>query len=108
MKNKIWANFPEPTEPEIGMGGTLCVGSDCYPVTVVDMNENKTEVVVQSDNYKPDVGYDYYGNQVYIYERNTSSPKLHFTLRKNGYWVQKKGTQLLSLGHRRAYQDPSF
>jgi len=107
MKNNYNINI-DPIEPEIGMGATTGVGSDCYPYTIVGMNDKKTKIIVQKDLVEKAEGYDYYSNQVYTYIPDPNASKRTFTLRHNGYWVEMNGYQHLSVGVRRAYQDPSF
>jgi len=112
MKNKLY--FVEPVEPELNMPATIGIGSDSYPGTVVYINKEKTLLRVQMDNYTPDVanGYDYFRNQIYIYSRDKDNVEYIFTLRKNGVWVEKlksmRYSAKLTLGIRRAYNDPSF
>lgn len=97
-------------KPEIGMGGTMSCGSDCYPYTVIEINKTGTKIKIQQDSAKPDKenGYDYYGNQVYIYSPNPNGPIHEMSLRKNGRWTEVGSTSSVSLGGRRQYQNPSF
>jgi hypothetical protein len=100
--------------PEVGMGATYCINSDCYPYTIVEIINDKT-IICQQDRHFPDDSdgkYDYYSNQKYTYKSNLDAPKTIFTLRKNGVWI-KKGEKIrnfgyISIGHRHCYQDPSF
>jgi len=108
MKNDHYYFNIDPIEPEVGMGATLSIGSDCYPATIIETNKTKTKIIIQQDLQEIDEGYDYYSNQVYKFIRNPDGEKRTFTLRKNGYWMEMNGRQILSIGHKRAYQDPSF
>lgn len=102
---------------EVGSGASYGVGSDCYPYTIVGIVNERT-VVVQADRYEPDTenGYDYYGNQVYRYYPDQNGERTTVTLRKNGMWLPVGSTISrggcyaygYSLGHRRAYRNPSF
>lgn len=100
------------TKPEVGMGVTLMVGSDRYPYTIAKISKNGKTIWVTPDAYAPTEKHDYFGHQDYTYTTNTERPSQIFTLRKNGRWVEK-GSNLhngcgLHIGHREAYQDPSF
>ena len=100
------------TDVKEGMGGTVSVGSDSYPVTVVTVFPGGRGVLVQDDNA---VRVDKNGiseSQEYEYSENLQGCIDHFTLRRNGRWIRKgssmrQGTPL-HIGHRRMYRDPSF
>ena len=111
MKTKI---IEKPIVPEVGMGATYEIGSDCYPYTIVEVINEKT-IVVQEDKYEADSSdgkYDYYSNQKYTYKPNLDASKKVYTLRKNGCWIKKgekmRNWGILHIGHRNAYSDPSF
>lgn len=105
--------------PKVGDGVTFGAGSDCYPGTVVKV-ENGV-VYVQSDNHKPTAKHEGpYGNQDYTYSRNPKGrmsyykfyPKKDrwFEVRLNdetGRFIKDEGGRV-SFSHRRYYQDPSF
>ena len=98
--------------PTVGMGATVGIGSDCYPVTVIAVSDNLRTVTVQTDIYTPAPGYDYFGNQVHNFTPNTDGAVDVWTLRNHGRYSRKgypKGTGFyISFGSRRAYSDPSF
>lgn len=98
-------------KPEIGMGVTYCIGSDRYPCTISKV-VNDRQIEVQADEFRADVGHDYYGNQKWIIIQNPDGTPTTLTLRKNGRWVQAGETMnssgLYRIGERDAYQDPSF
>ncbi len=95
----------------VGMGATYCIGSDCYPYTVVEVISQK-KIVVTGDEYKPAVGFEYYGNQIYDYTPQPNGHRKVLTLRKNGRWIPQgspmKGSCGFAIGSKRAYRDPSF
>lgn len=98
--------------PEVGMGATSPVGSDSYPHTIVELSEDLGTIVTQGDYSNPLPGCDRC-NQVYEYFPNTKAAKVTYTLRKNGYYVQKGYTmyeysRFMLIGHRKYYCDPSF
>lgn len=97
------------TAIEIGVGATLCVGSDRYPYFVSGVTPSgKTVYAIQAE-FKGAPGHNYYGDQKWeITPRPDGKPEA-FTLRKNGRYV-RKGDQssTLHIGKAIAYQDPSF
>src|ERR1700675_5209954 len=102
----------EITKPVVGKGATLFVGSDRYPYTVVEVvNENKC--FVQADNCKVVKGSEHDGSAEYEY---TSDPyAFKFVIKrnkKNPYrWYSIGGASvgnLVCVGSRRRYYDPSF
>lgn len=102
------------TELVVGMGATYGIGSDAYPYTVVSFTESGNTIQVVRDDYtadkSPEAKYDYYSNQVYVYTQITPTPQNTETARwskKRGCYLMK-GSGRLSVGHRRAYSDPSF
>lgn len=100
-------NTNEQPTPEVGMGVTERIGSDCYPYTLIQIINPKT-IVIQSDDYK----CTDYKFQNYDITPNPDGGKITLTLRKNGRWKRKNATIKDSfnygLGHRRAYQDPHY
>lgn len=97
--------------PEVGMGATMVVGSDCYPYTIIEVCSPR-QIIVQADQYRrKDKRGPFTEQQEYNYTPNPQAPKQVFTLRKNASWHRlgesMKGCSLF-IGHRRAYQDPSF
>ena len=103
----------EQVEPRVGTGATLCVGSDSYAYTIVKVSENRKTIWVTADIHMPDKakGFDYYSNQVFTYTPQVDGTRRVFTLRKNGWWVEKGVRTVCShlyIGYRRYYQDPSF
>ena len=97
--------------PKVGMGATLVIGSDCHPYTIVFVKSPK-RIIVQEDRYeRKDKNGPFTEMQEYEYFFRPDAPKVIFTLRKNGRWYQKgqpMGSPALSVGERRAYQDPCF
>lgn len=96
--------------PEVGMGVTKYVGSDRYPYTVVEVITPK-KIVVQADNYVRTDKNGQSESQEYTYTPNTDAERITITKRKNGRWVRQKESSNsigYGIGHRRAYQDPSY
>ena len=93
-----------------GDGVTVRYVSDSYAYTVIEVNRNGKEVVIQEDKANRESGTwpDYH----YSYQRNPYGRTMTFTLRKNGVWRQK-GDDMRHTGAslspgRRFYRDPSF
>ncbi len=86
-------------EPILGMGATMCVGSDRYSVTVVGIYTASRIAVTRDSHHKKTrfIG----GGEVLI-----------FTKRRNGTWRKQGDPQhsarYLALGVRIDYLDPSF
>ena len=101
--------------PEVGMGATMCVGSDRYPATIIEVEFNADGLVktiaVQEDSAKTIGGK--WPNLDYEYHPNPKGNIVYYSMRKTGRFKQK-GWPLRSpggrigIGHRRYYQDPSF
>lgn len=100
--------------PEVGMGATMGVGSDCYPYTIHKV-EGQTLWASEDEYERTDSNGAYTENQDYRYwNNNEKNEKMwrQFTLRKNGRWV-RRGSDMhtgsrLSIGHRKAYRSPHF
>lgn len=94
-----------PEEIRVGMGGTYCIGSDRYPVTVIEV-VRANKVIVQFDNFKIESATDGYGIPE-SYTPNPNGATYEVTKRKVGWKV--KGTEHpVHLGQRNAYRDPHF
>ena len=101
----------EQVTPEVGMGATYYVGSDRYPFTIVEVVNEKT-LVIQADEFKRIDKNGFSESQEYTYSPNPEARKIVITKRKTGRWVEKGQSSDCGsgygIGHRRAYQDPSF
>lgn len=101
----------ESIKPEVGMGVTERIGSDCYPYTVVNVISDK-KIEVTRDTATATENSNYFGSQEYAYESNMDGNRMVLSRRKNGRWYQV-GQKMecwsgFRLGHRRYYQDPHF
>ena len=93
---------------EVGMGGSVHLHSDIYPVTVIEV-WSAAEVKVQKDTWKkaPEGS-----TEEYEISRDPNGEIEVFTLRTNGQWIRtgdptKRGIRL-TLGQRERYYDRSF
>jgi len=106
-----------PREPEVGMGATLYVGSDCYPYTIVEVQRNRITSKAQILTMRRDRATRTDANglsesQDYEYERDDSGSVAIVRRRKDGSWRVERsrgvGTGYVTIGTRRMYRDPSF
>jgi len=103
----------ERIKPAPLMGATLVVGSDRYPMTIVYATDKLVGVV--RDDYERIDANGLSEDQKYMYHPKSSfqaSWVKYYSLRKNGRWVERgadmRSGSCLAIGHRRAYQDPSY
>ncbi len=96
------------TQLVIGLGVTLGVGSDCYPYTLVDFNAKGTVISVSADKYKRTDSNGLSESQEYEYTTDPNAPveKLRWSNKFKCY--RTAGGSRYHVGHRRAYQNPSF
>lgn len=103
-------NATETVVPVVGMGVTYCIGSDRYPYEVVKVVNDRTLQLREMDFRRTD-NNGMSESQTYDITPNPARSSITVTLRKNGRWCQKgqpMNSGGYSLGHARAYQDPSF
>jgi hypothetical protein len=113
----------EGSEPEVGVGTTMSIGSDSFAGTIVEVI-NEKKIVVRSckatlvEGWKPEIqagGFSGHclnnSSQEYTYEDNLESGGAVYTLRSNGQW-HKEGQSMnspkLKLGIRRHFHDYNF
>lgn len=114
LTNTIYGGSRYP-EPEVGMGATALSWTDRHPATIVEVIRYKTgqkagqvkAVVIQWDKSRRTDTNGMSECQTYEFEPNPDSPRVTFTRRKNGRYVNKAG-QGLAIGHRDCYYDYSF
>ena len=98
--------------PEVGMGCTILLWTDRRPATIVEVNKEKTRIVIQEDDAKRIDKNGMSEVQEWEYTSNPNAYKDTYTLRKDGSYVRlgstlKDGTRIL-IGHREKYHDFSF
>lgn len=99
-------------KPEIGMGATERVGSDCYAYTVIEVTPSGKRATVQRDKAIATKDNSFTEEQEYRYESDPQGVSFEVSLRKNGKWY-RVGQPMewytgVTMGHRRYYSDPSF
>ena len=97
--------------PTVGMGVTVCYGSDRVAGTIVSVSKSGKKIEVQLDDAKR---FDKNGmseSQEYVYNCNILAPIHSYTKRKNGRWIHEgdsiKGIPVI-LGVRDHYYDFNF
>jgi len=99
------------TTPQIGTHGCYSIGSDAYPVTIVAVSKSGRKITVQYDNYFGDKenGHDYFGSQVWRFERNENGRVESFNWsEKRQKYQGRDGCGRVSLNGWYAKQDPGF
>lgn len=102
-------NKPKPTPeimPVVGMGATLCVGSDRYPYTIVAVSKSGKSFTMQADNVTSVSGTFQQGNVVSKFEPNLNGPTVKVRFNHLGRWVS--GGTTIRIGGRDYYLDPHF
>jgi hypothetical protein len=89
----------------IGDGACYSVGSDRYPATVIA--KTAKTVTFQDDEFRAGEGHNYFGAQNWVFSPN---PNGHIMIAR---WSEKRGGfvsggRKIHIGHRGAYQNPSF
>jgi hypothetical protein len=115
-------------EPEVGIGGTIAVGSDRYPVTIVSIPRKGVAVVVVDKHEVIAEDRDLPRGTDRRYSFTPSDPEVTlaalenhpdrnrilrvYTKRSNGAWIERGAAMQhglrLHVGWRDAYSDPSF
>lgn len=94
--------------PSIGMGATIRIGSDSYPVTIIQVTQNGKKIVLQEDEATRTDNNGLSELQEYTYQTNPNGTTHIATLRKDGRY-RLQGEQIpVYIGIRRKYYDPSF
>lgn len=106
---------------KVGDGGFISIGSDRYPITVVDVQASRRLVAVQRDNYVVVKGSVLDGSAEYVYTRNHDAgvdvfrwnvrlekfQRVRFNASSNRWVKAGSGSwNNLHVGIRRAYRDP--
>lgn len=102
---------PAQRIPVVGMGATMCVGSDSYAFTIIEVSASKKRIKIQEDKAtRIDNNGMYSEAQDYFHEYNTNGTIYTVSLRKDGRWRisgESKG-MIVSIGYRRTHRDPHF
>lgn len=91
----------------IGAAATVCIGSDSYPYTVIDITPSGKTVTVQEDDHNYMSGDSSIGTAEYKYTQNPNGRIMKFRYSKK-YKRWKNTSYRVYFGHRRFYQDPHF
>lgn len=94
---------------KVGDGATISYGSDCYPYTIIEINEKGNKMKIQSDNYKRIDKNGYPSTeQEYSYSPNLQGVIYEISLRKDMRWKIVHSDQIVRVGYRKHYSDPHF
>lgn len=97
-------------EHDIGTPGYYSIGSDAYPITVIGYS--RYGYIVQHDKFTGDKenGHDYFGTQVWKFERNPHGQIMEVTYKPSRERWSPKGQNVgyVHFGEWYAHQDPSF
>lgn len=115
--NNLFSNMmvqSKQPEPVLGMGATICLYTDRYAATVVEINRFKTgkragmvsKVVVQEDNAKRADTNGMSDSQDYTYTPDPNGRRFEFNVNAKGKFLGDGFS--LSLGNREKYHDYSF
>ncbi len=111
MNNIIENNYKSSTST-VGMGATRLGYSDRHPYTVIEVNPNGKECVIQEDKATRTDSNGMSDSQSYAYEPNPNAAKETIRLYKDGHWhIYMKGAgkgDVVMLGRRQKYYDYSF
>ena len=93
-------------KPEVGMGATYGIGSDCYPVTIIEVSPSGHQIKLQHDKFELTDRGAVSGTQVYDYAPNPDADVKVFTRRQDGEYREKgKNFGYLIVGKRKAHID---
>lgn len=92
-------------EPLVGAGATLCLGTDRYPYTVVEI-KGKNLILQEDDVVLVPQGVSLVVSLDSLFKRDPSGRKVEVSLRKDGTWRQVRGTDKFIIGSRERYHDP--
>jgi hypothetical protein len=100
------------TLPEVGMGVTISVGSDCYAGTITTVSEDKRRFTYTEDITKLIAGSCQSEHQEYSYTPDPTGDvqTARFSNKTNRFYGPGgyKHGRRVHVGHRRYYQDPCF
>lgn len=103
---KVEELFKDGVKPEVGVGVTILMHSDCHAGTIVAVSKSGKSFQFQEDNAELVSGSCQDGSAVYTYSPNTDRAFRTARLVKGGVF-KDHGTRI-AVGYRREYRDPSF
>lgn len=111
LVNYMYGNMTGQPKPTVGMGCTVLMWTDRHAATIVDVNKSGKTIKIQRDIAERVDTNGMSEGQEYTFKANPNAPVETFTLRKNGFYVQKgdsaNGCKLF-IGTREEYYDFSF
>ena len=103
LTNLVYAE-DKSSEPEIGGGATLLCWSDRKAYTIVDVKKNYV-LATRDDVARTDRNFEK-GSQEYLYQTDPEALVERANLKKDGKYYLNG--QVLKIGYRNEYEDPSF
>jgi hypothetical protein len=94
--------------PEVGMGATICVGSDRYPATIIQVTQNGKRIVIQEDKATRIDNNGFSEQQEYIIQPDLNGTIHIASLRKDGRYHEVGGATPITVGVRSKYYDFSY
>jgi hypothetical protein len=95
-------------KPIIGMGATHQLYTDRHAYTVIRVSDSGKTCWLQRDKATMREGYSVFGQQSYIYELNPEAGEKRCYRSKDGKWKMGLLKDLVYLGVREEYYDPTF
>jgi hypothetical protein len=95
-------------KPFIGMGATICLGTDRLPATIIKISASGKQITLQEDNAfrKDENGMSEV--QKWIFTSNNNGQVYSASLRKDGRYRLAETNMMITLGIRRKYFDYCF
>lgn len=106
-----FADVPELLRPQVGMGATLHVGADDYPLTIIEVSRSGKRIRCQRDRVRGRraAGSDLSVPASYLFIPDPEGEIIEVSLRQNGYWRPKGRAcsgRHVTIGERHCYRDP--
>lgn len=95
-------------KPFIGMGATICMGTDRLPATVIKISASGKQITLQEDNA---IRKDKNGMsevQSWLFTTNRNGETYRASLRKDGKYKLAQTDMMIKLGVRKKYFDYCF
>jgi hypothetical protein len=107
LQSRIMESSKQPV-PEVGMGATITMYTDRHACTIIDVSPFGRRIIVQEDAATRTDTNGMSESQTYSYTPDPKGAVCVFSLRKDGRYVERCGSNGLLVGSRRHYHDFSF
>lgn len=92
----------------IGMGATICMGTDRLPATIIKISASGKQIILQEDNAIRKDKNGMSEMQSWLFTTNHNGEVYTASLRKDGKYKLAKSDMMIKLGVRKKYFDYSF